>query len=346
MRIIHREDQEQREHEILSSDASFADESEGRARSAEPDILRTDFQRDRDKILHTKSFRRLSHKTQVFLAAEGDHFRTRLTHTLEVAQIARTIARALGLNEDLAEAISLGHDLGHTPFGHTGEEALASCLARHRGIDPSSPEAMSLYRHNEQSLRVVERIENGGKGLNLTPEVRDGIVCHTGEVRAETLEDRIVATADRIAYVNHDIDDAIRAGILSERDLPDSTHTVLGPDHSSRIETLVLDMVETSAAAEDILMSEHVWAAMMELRAFLFERVYTSEMVMAEVVKATHLVSDLFDHYVEHPGEIPQEYHLISDGDDLRAVADFIAGMTDRYAKNLYQRLFIPHALH
>lgn len=346
MRIIHREDQEQREHEALSSDAAFADESEGRARSAEPDILRTDFQRDRDKILHTKSFRRLSHKTQVFLAAEGDHFRTRLTHTLEVAQIARTIARALGLNEDLTEAISLGHDLGHTPFGHTGEEALASCLARHHGIDPASPEAVSLYRHNEQSLRVVECIENGGKGLNLTPEVRDGIVCHTGEMRAETLEGRIVATADRIAYVNHDIDDAIRAGVLSERDLPDSTHAVLGPDHSSRIETLVLDMVETSAAADDILMSEHVWAAMMELRAFLFERVYTSEVVMAEVVKATHLIGDLFDYYVEHPEGIPQEYHLISDGDDLRAAADFIAGMTDRYAKSLYQRLFIPHSLH
>lgn len=346
MRIIHREDQEQREHEILSSDASFADESEGRARSAEPDILRTDFQRDRDKILHTKSFRRLSHKTQVFLAAEGDHFRTRLTHTLEVAQIARTIARALGLNEDLAEAISLGHDLGHTPFGHTGEEALASCLARHRGIDPSSPEAMSLYRHNEQSLRVVERIENGGRGLNLTPEVRDGIVNHTGDLRAETLEGRIVAVADRIAYVNHDIDDAIRAGILSEADLPASTHAVLGPDHSSRIETLVLDMVETSASCDDIRMSTGVWDAMMELRAFLFERVYTCDAVMAEVAKAMHLIGDLFDHYVAHVDEVPAEYRDISEGDDLRAVTDFVAGMTDRYAKNLYQRLFIPSAPH
>ncbi len=346
MRIIHRENQEQREHEALSSDASFADESEGRDRSTEPDILRTDYQRDRDKILHTKSFRRLSHKTQVFLAAEGDHFRTRLTHTLEVAQIARTIARALGLNEDLAEAISFGHDLGHTPFGHTGEEALARCLARRKGIDPSSSAAGSLYRHNEQSLRVVERIENGGKGLNLTAEVRDGILCHTGEVRAETLEGRIVATADRIAYVNHDIDDAIRAGILSERDLPASTHAVLGPDHSSRIETLVLDMVETSAAADDVLMSERVWGAMMELREFLFERVYTSDAVMSEVTKASHLIDDLFDHYVEHPDEVPQEYHLISEDDDLRAVADYIAGMTDRYAKNLYHRLFIPRSLH
>ncbi len=346
MRIMHREDQEQREHDVLSPDASFSDESEGRDRSAEPDILRNDYQRDRDKILHTKSFRRLSHKTQVFLAAEGDHFRTRLTHTLEVAQIARTIARALGLNEDLTEAISLGHDLGHTPFGHTGEEALARCLARHKGIDPASPEAAALYRHNEQSLRVVERIENGGRGLNLTAEVRDGILCHTGEARAETLEGRIVATADRIAYVNHDIDDAIRAGVLDEDDLPASTHALLGPDHSSRIQTLVLDMVETSAAADDIRMSEPVWNAMMELRAFLFERVYTAPVVMEEVHKATRLVESLFSYYVGHVGEVPQEYRAISDGDDARAVSDYIAGMTDRFAKSQFQNLFVPHSLH
>ena len=346
MRIIHREDQEERAHEALSPDASFADESEGRARSAEPDILRNDYQRDRDKILHTKSFRRLSHKTQVFLAAEGDHFRTRLTHTLEVAQIARTIARALGLNEDLTEAISLGHDLGHTPFGHTGEEALARSIARHRGIDPASPEAEALYRHNEQSLRVVERIENGGKGLNLTPEVRDGILNHTGDLRAETLEGRIVGTADRIAYVNHDIDDAIRAGILSEGDLPDTTHAVLGPDHSSRIQTLVMDMVETSAAADDIRMSDSVWDAMMELRAFLFARVYTAPVVMAEVDKATRLVGALFDYYVAHTEEVPEEYRAIAEGDDLSAVPDYVAGMTDRFAKNLFQQLFIPHSVH
>ena len=346
MRIIHREDQEERAHEALSPDASFADESEGRARSAEPDILRNDYQRDRDKILHTKSFRRLSHKTQVFLAAEGDHFRTRLTHTLEVAQIARTIARALGLNEDLTEAISLGHDLGHTPFGHTGEEALARSIARHRGIDPASPEAEALYRHNEQSLRVVERIENGGKGLNLTPEVRDGILNHTGDLRAETLEGRIVGTADRIAYVNHDIDDAIRAGILSEGDLPDTTHAVLGPDHSSRIQTLVMDMVETSAAADDIRMSDSVWDAMMELRAFLFARVYTAPVVMAEVDKATRLVGALFDYYVAHTEEVPEEYRAIAEGDDQSAVTDYVAGMTDRFAKNLFQQLFIPHSVH
>ena len=346
MRIIHREDQEERAHEALSPDASFADESEGRARSAEPDILRNDYQRDRYKILHTKSFRRLSHKTQVFLAVEGDHFRTRLTHTLEVAQIARTIARALGLNEDLTEAISLGHDLGHTPFGHTGEEALARSIARHRGIDPASPEAEALYRHNEQSLRVVERIENGGKGLNLTPEVRDGILNHTGDLRAETLEGRIVGTADRIAYVNHDIDDAIRAGILSEGDLPDTTHAVLGPDHSSRIQTLVMDMVETSAAADDIRMSDSVWDAMMELRAFLFARVYTAPVVMAEVDKATRLVGALFDYYVAHTEEVPEEYRAIAEGDDLSAVTDYVAGMTDRFAKNLFQQLFIPHSVH
>lgn len=346
MRIIHREDQEQGEHEMLSADAAFADESEGRARSAQTDILRNDYQRDRDKILHTKSFRRLSHKTQVFLAAEGDHFRTRLTHTLEVSQIAHTIARALGLNEDLTEAISLGHDLGHTPFGHTGEDALSHCLALHRGMDPQAPDASLLYRHNEQSLRVVECIENGGKGLNLTAEVRDGILSHTGDLRAETLEGRIVGTADRIAYVNHDIDDAIRAGILAENDLPASTHAMIGPDHSSRIETLVLDMVETSAACDDIRMSDSVWSAMMELRAFLFARVYQAPVVLAEVKKATYLITALFDYYVDHIDEVPNEYRAISEGDDLRAVCDYVAGMTDRYAKNLFEQLFVPHSLH
>lgn len=345
MRVIGREDQEQRERDQLATDASLAAESEGRDRSSAPDVLRTDYQRDRDKILHSKSFRRLSHKTQVFLASEGDHFRTRLTHTLEVAQIARTITRALGLNEDLTEAISLGHDLGHTPFGHTGEAALAAALARHAGIDPASPEATRLYRHNEQSVRVVERIENGGAGLNLTAEVRDGILNHTGNLRAETLEGRIVATADRIAYVNHDIDDAIRAGILREADLPETTHRVLGADHSARIETLVRDMVETSAAEGDIRMSQPVWDAMMELRAFLFANVYTAQPVMAEVEKATHLIGDLFDYYAAHIDEVPADYRAISDGDDMRAVTDYIAGMTDRFATSTYQRLFIPHAL-
>lgn len=346
MRIVTREEQQLREHEVLSPEAMFSDESEGRARSSAPDYLRNDFQRDRDKILHTKSFRRLSHKTQVFLAAEGDHFRTRLTHTLEVAQIARTIARALGLNEDLTEAISLGHDLGHTPFGHTGEDALCAAIAHVRGIDPESDEAHALFRHNEQSLRVVEVIENGGAGLNLTPEVRDGILHHTGSERAETYEGRIVAVADRIAYVNHDIDDAIRAGVLRESDLPASTHAVLGPDHSSRIETLVVDMVETSAREGDIRMSDAVWSAMMELRAFLFDNVYTSEVVMEEVAKAMRLIDVLFAYYIDHPIDIPAEYRAISEGDDVRAATDYVAGMTDRYAKSRFQNLFEPHSLH
>ena len=323
MRVVYREDQQQREHEVLSEEAAFADGTEGRRSSSEPDALRTDYQRDRDKILHSKSFRRLSHKTQVFLASEGDHFRTRLTHTLEVAQIARTITRALGLNEDLTEAISLGHDLGHTPFGHTGEAALAACLARHKGLAPG----------------------NGGAGLNLTFEVRDGILNHTGDLQAETCEGRIVGTADRIAYVNHDIDDAIRAGILREADLPDTTHRVLGANHSARIETLVTDMVRTSAETGDIAMSPEVWDAMMELRAFLFENVYTAPSVMAEVEKAKHLLADLFDYYAAHIDEVPEDYRAISEGDDLRAVTDYIAGMTDRYATATYQRLFIPHAL-
>lgn len=345
MRIVFRENQEIREHEILSQDAAFADESEGRSRSTESDILRNDYQRDRDKILHSKSFRRLSHKTQVFLAAEGDHYRTRLTHTLEVSQIARTISRALGLNEDLTEAISLGHDLGHTPFGHTGEEALSFCISKHRGIDPESEEGRSLYRHNQQSLRVVELIENAGKGLNLSSEVRDGILCHTGSQRAETLEGRVVSIADRIAYVNHDIDDAIRAGILTESDIPQEAHQVLGSDHSTRIQTLVLDMVETSAASDEICMSEPVWKAMMKLRAFLFEYVYRAPVVLHEVDKATHLIADLFDHYVQHIDDVPEEYRAISSGDDLRAVTDYVAGMTDRYAKSLYEDLFIPRSL-
>lgn len=360
MHVVKREDQELREHEAFSSDAMFSDETEGRAQSSKPDFLRTEYQRDRDKILHTKAFRRLSHKTQVFLAVEGDHFRTRLTHTLEVAQIARTIARALGLNEDLTEAIALGHDLGHTPFGHTGEEALSRCIEEHRpsfsSAAPFDGESINAgpsgsgffadrpYRHNVQSLRVVEVIENDGKGLNLTPEVRDGIVCHTGATRAETMEGRIVALADRIAYVNHDIDDAIRAGILCEGDLPASTHAVLGPDHSSRIETLVVDAVQHSAVAGDVLLSDAVWNAMGELREFLFDNVYHSEPVMREVEKAQHLIAELFGYFMAHTDEIPAEYRSVSGGDDVRAVTDFVAGMTDRYAKRVFQDLFIPQS--
>jgi dGTPase len=392
MEIVTRAAQVEREEATLCAQAALSASTEGRARSTHADALRNEFQRDRDKILHTKSFRRLSHKTQVFLAAEGDHFRTRLTHTLEVSQIARTIARALGLNEDLTEAISLGHDLGHTPFGHTGEEALSKCISNAlsgktqnaaaqggEGVTGVCTEAggsaggasdtfgsaagkckvgasdtfgsaagawrkSEPYRHNEQSLRVVEVIENGGAGLNLTFEVRDGILHHTGSQPAETLEGRIVAVADRIAYVNHDIDDAIRAGILLESDLPASTHARLGTNHSARIQTLVTDMVETSAQVGDIRLSAGVWEAMQTLRAFLFEHVYQAEVVMVEVEKAQRLLTLLFDYYMANPAEIPSEYHAISGGDTMRAVVDYIAGMTDRFAKAEFTRLFLPNA--
>ena len=328
-----RESMEALEEQYLSPYASFSARSRGRDRPEALCDIRPEYQRDRDRILHCKAFRRLKHKTQVFLAPEGDHYRTRLTHTLEVSQIARTIAKSLCLNESLTEAIALGHDLGHTPFGHSGEFILNQICE-------------DGFAHYEQSVRVVELLEKGGRGLNLTWEVRDGILNHRTAGHPNTLEGAIVRLSDKIAYINHDIDDAIRAGILREVDLPASTHAMLGPDHSSRIETLVLDMVETSAAVDDIRMSDAVWNAMMELRSFLFERVYSAPAVTDEVAKATHLVDDLFDYYVAHTGEVPQEYRAISEGDDLRAVTDFIAGMTDRYAKNLYQRLFIPNALH
>lgn len=344
MELISREMQEQREHECLSGDAALSDATDGRPHSSEPDLLRNEYQRDRDKILHSKAFRRLSHKTQVFIAPKGDHFRTRLTHTLEVAQIARTIARALGLNEDLTEAIALGHDLGHTPFGHAGEEVLRQRIAHYRGIASDDPRVPGLFRHNEQSVRVVEVLEHDGAGLNLTAEVRDGIACHTGDLKAETLEGRIVSKADRIAYVNHDIDDAIRAGLLSERDLPASAHDVLGTSHSARIETLVLDTVRTSADCDDIRLSPEVWDAMMELRAFLFQNIYRSEPVVAEVRKAQRLLGALFDFFMEYPDRIPDEFVRVAEGDAIRAVTDFLAGMTDRYAVSLFQDRYVPRA--
>lgn len=257
--MITREQREQAEKLTLSPHAALSCNAT-RQKTVDLDPYRTAFQRDRDRILHCKSFRRLSHKTQVFIAPEGDHYRTRLTHTLEVAQISRSIAVALNLNEDLAEAIALSHDLGHTPFGHTGEEALSECLAHYYNMDSS--QHPQLYRHNNQSLRVVDVIENNGRGLNLTNEVRDGIIHHTGSERAKTLEGRIVATADRIAYVNHDIDDALRAGIITEEMLPNSTHELLGNSHSERITTLVNDMIQTSDGSGDIKMSEPIWDTM------------------------------------------------------------------------------------
>lgn len=324
-----REEIERLEEEWLSPDAVRSRESRGRKREEEPDPLRTCFMRDRDRIIHSKAFRRLKHKTQVFLAPEGDHYRTRLTHTLEVSQISRTIARALRLNEDLTEAVALGHDLGHTPFGHMGEEAF-------RDLTPTP------FRHNEQSLRVVERLEYGGKGLNLTWEVRDGILNHTGSSPLPaTLEGRIVRIADRIAYVNHDVDDAIRAGILAEEELPPSTVEVLGRYHSERINTLVQDIVRESRDRGDIRMSGEVAGALDELRDFLFEKVYVGSVAKEEEDKAITVLRSLFRYYLDHPWEMPPEFR--EGEEDLRVrVCDYVAGMTDRYALRKYQELFLP----
>ncbi len=334
-----RESLEAEEHERLSANAAFADRTRGRERAIPLDPYRTEFQRDRDRVIHCKAFRRLSHKTQVFLAPEGDHYRTRLTHTLEVSQISRSIARALALNEDLTEAISLAHDLGHTPFGHTGEDALDAALRALHAADASVPDG---YRHNVQSLRIVERLEYEGKGLNLTWEVRDGILNHTGPDLPATLEGRIVKIADRIAYVNHDIDDAIRAGVLSEDSLPAEPLSVLGPHPGARITTMVNDMIETSAALGDIAMSPEVWDAMMALRSFLFDNVYFSERAKAEEPKANNVVQMLFEHYLYHPEDLPESERPADPSDLVQGVVDYVAGMTDRFAIREFERLFVP----
>ncbi len=301
--------------------------SAGRPRPEPPDDVRNDFQRDRDRIIHAKAFRRLKHKTQVFISPDGDHFRTRLTHTLEMMQISRTIARALGLNEDLTEAIALGHDLGHTPFGHTGEAALSHALTVHG----------RTFRHNEHSLRVVDHLENRGDGLNLTFEVRDGIRNHTGKGYPCTREAEIVRVADRIAYVNHDVDDALRAGIISGDDLPPSPISVLGVRMSARIDTLVRDMISNSKESGEISLSDPVYGALMELRAWLFRHVYNNRLGSRENHKAARVVTALFEYYLEHPEE-----RAASDPDPLTETTDFVAGMTDRYALATYRRLFLP----
>ena len=325
-----RERIEQQEYLLLAPWASRSAESAGRAEKIAPCGLRTDFQRDRDRIIHCKAFRRLKFKTQVFLSPEGDHYRTRLTHTLEVAQVARTIARALRLNEDLTEAIALGHDLGHTPFGHAGEEALRSCF------DPT-------FHHARQSLRVVDRLENDGEGLNLTFEVRDGILNHSGAALAATLEGRIVKFADRIAYINSDIDDAIRGGILSLSDIPSDLLRTLGEGYSERINRMVLAVVEGSADKNEIVMTEPVGEATERLRAFLTDRVYVNSAAKVEEYKAKELLVSLYRYYTERPDELPPLYRRIADEDGCEtAVADFISCMTDRYAVDLFRRLFIP----
>jgi len=324
-----RERTEEIERQTLAPHATLAVESKGRERDEEQDALRTCFQRDRDRIVHSKSFRRLKHKTQVFLAPEGDHYRVRLTHTLEVSQIARTAARALRLNEDLAEAISLGHDLGHTPFGHLGEQALTPFLGR-------------PFRHNEQSLRVVDYLEDDGRGLNLTWEVRDGIVNHTWSMPApSTLEAQVVRFADRIAYINHDVDDAVRAGVLEPTELPDDALEVLGMTHAERVDTLVTDLVNRSEGSPEIGLSDEAFRALDTLRDFLFERVYLRDEARSEQDKAIALVRSLFAHYLDHPEQVPEEYHH-APGDLPTRVADYIAGMTDRYALRVYEQLFLP----
>ena len=300
--------------------------SAGRQRPEAPDGVRNEFQRDRDRIIHAKAFRRLMHKTQVFIAPDGDHFRTRLTHTLEMMQISRTIARSLGLNEDLTEAIALGHDLGHTPFGHTGEAAISRALSAYG----------RTFRHNEHSLRVVDKLERGGAGLNLTLEVRDGILNHTGEGYPSTREGEIVRIADRIAYVNHDVDDALRAGIISWDELPGGPLSVLGEKMSVRIDTLVRDMISSSEKQGDISLSEPVFEALMQLRSWLFRNVYGNPL-SRENEKAAGVVAALFEYYLEHGGE-----RATSDPDPIIETVDFVAGMTDRYALATYRRLFLP----
>ncbi len=324
-----REQTEDIERRILSPFAAQAALSRGRQVPEEPCPLRTCFQRDRDRIIHCKSFRRLKYKTQVFLSPEGDHYRTRLTHTLEVAQIARTIARALRLNEDLTEAVALAHDIGHTPFGHAGERALNE-------VCPGG------FTHYGQSLRVLERLENDGRGLNLTWEVRDGVLHHTTGEQASTLEGRVVRLADRIAYINHDIDDAIRGGVLTPDDLPWEAQYTLGRTHSQRINTLITDTVENSQNGE-LRMSEEVLAAFNRLHAFMFETVYTDPVAKSEEGRAIHLVERLYDYYLHHPEELKGEYAGILEKEGVNAaVCDYIAGMTDRFAVQVYTDLFVP----
>ena len=311
-----------REHEEswLSPLAVRSYETRGRAHPEEEECrLRTPFQRDRDRVVHCKAFRRLKHKTQVFIDPRGDHYRTRLTHTLETAGISRTVARALRLNEDLTEAIALGHDLGHAPFGHTGEEALDEALAQRFG---------RRFRHNEQSLRVVEVLERDGRGLNLTEETRDGILRHTGPEEPATLEGRIVRLVDRVAYINHDIDDAVRAGVLRPEELPQEEIALLGTRGSRRIDALVHDIVESSAGARDIVQSDEIRRAMLDLRAFMFERVYLGPAAEEQRAVAVAAVRRIFDRLVEHPDELPPN----RPGDLPERVTDYVAGMTDRFA--------------
>ena len=319
---------------FLSSHAQKSTQTKGRAFEEEDSDVRTCYQRDMDRIVHSKAFRRLMHKTQVFLQPEGDHYRTRMTHTIEVSRIARTIARALRLNEDLTEAIALGHDLGHTPFGHAGEQALSEVTGK-------------PFCHNEQSLRVVDILEKDGRGLNLTYEVRMGILGHTGKYIPETWEGQIVRTSDRIAYINHDLDDAIRAGILKDTDIPREISYVLGESHKERINTLVMDMITYSLEENKLGMHEDVSRAMDDLRTFLFERVYRNPVAKGEEVKARAMIQALYEYYDKNPEKLPADFIPQLDFEGMpRVICDYIAGMTDKYCVAKYEELFIPSTWH
>jgi len=326
-----RESMEQWEEEYLSPYAAKSRNSKGRSKPEEQCDIRPVFQRDRDRIIHCKAFRRLKDKTQVFLSPEGDHYRTRLTHTLEVSQNARTIAKALRLNEELVEAIALGHDLGHTPFGHAGERAL-------NRVCPLG------FEHSEQSVRTVERLEKKGQGLNLTYEVRDGIRNHQTSGRPHTLEGKVVRLSDKIAYIHHDMDDAVRAGILTEMDVPAQIREVLGSTPGERLDCFIHDIVTHSMNQNDIIMSDEIAAAMQGIRQFMFENVYTNPIAKSEEAKAEELMETLYTHFMKHADEMPDEYlNLLSEGEPReRVVCDFVGAMTDRYAIALYNDIFIP----
>lgn len=327
-----RERQERREHEILSPYAAFSDQSAGRDRDEPPCDIRPCYERDRDRILHCKAFRRMKYKTQVFLTPEGDHYRTRLTHTLEVSQIARTVAKALSLNEALTEAIALGHDLGHTPFGHAGERALNQVCSHG-------------FSHNIQSVRIVELLERDGKGMNLTKEVKDGILNHQTKGRPSTLEGKIVRLSDKIAYINHDIDDAVRARIIKDSDIPDCYKRVLGFSCKERLNTMIHDIVKNSLDQDDIIMSKEVEEAMFDLRQYMFQNVYTNKVAKSQEGKAENLIIELYRFYREHPEEMSEEFRerLELHADPLeQVVCDYIAGMTDRFAIDVFRKLKVP----
>ena len=327
-----REMVENREEEYLSPFATLSKNSRGRDVREEECDIRPVFQRDRDRILHSRSFRRLKDKTQVFLTPEGDHYRTRLTHTLEVSQNARTVAKALRLNEDLTEAIALGHDLGHTPFGHAGERALDRCCAEG-------------FRHNEQSLRVVEFLEKDGKGLNLTWEVRDGILNHQTRSMPSTLEGKIVRLSDKIAYIHHDMDDAIRAKVLTEEDIPKELRNTLGASTTKRLDTMIHDVITNSSGKPEISMSDEIYEATLELRRFMFENVYLNPVVKHEEKKAENLVENLYEYYLREFQNIPEEYRFLTDDKNIgkdRLVCDFVSSMSDRYAINIFNSIYMP----